>query len=158
MPPTKVKPKPWSMFPSLHQEVLRYLQDTDLHFRFHNIDDPINYIQKYDTNIMGRFVCHNRACTSGGWSSKMIAISIRLYPNSTYNARIYHQRCRECKRLAKPRLDDSYAERVVYRLKKWSGFEMDLPHYSGRSSGPHQSDLCEGCKNGVCSVAIATAL
>jgi hypothetical protein len=43
------------------------------------------------------------------------------------------------------------AERVAYRLKKRRGIEMDRPIYSGQSKGPHQNNLCEGCKDGHCS-------
>lgn len=53
-------------------------------------------------------------------------------PGAQYNARIYHQRCLRCNNLGKPRLDDSYAERVTYRLKKWCGMEMNRPFYSGQ--------------------------
>lgn len=27
---------------------------------------------------------------------------------------------------------------------------MEPPTYSGQSKGPHQNDLCEGCKAGHC--------
>jgi hypothetical protein len=152
MPPRKSKSaRSWSMYPALHDDISHLLEDDDLFFDFHENDDDESCIEEYDTNIMGRFVCHNQACSCGGWSSKMIAITIRMYPGARYNARIYHQRCRECKSLSKPRLNDSYAERVAYRLKKWSGIEVDRPFYSGQSKGPHQSDLCEGCKHNHCS-------
>ena len=32
----------------------------------------------------------------------------------------------------------------------WS-IEMHRPNHSGQSKGPHQSALCEGCKNGHCT-------
>ncbi|KAF7881215.1 uncharacterized protein EAF02_007106 [Botrytis sinoallii] len=148
------KPKPknrWSMYPSLHDSVARLLAEHNLHFEFHPIDDPIGCTKEYDTNIMGKFICHKRACTSYGWSSKKIAITIRMYAGAKYNGRVYHQRCKSCNTLSQPILDDSYAERVAYRLKKWSGIEMDKPVYSGTSKGPHNEDLCEGCKDGHCS-------
>ena len=152
MKPKKSKSAPkWSMYPELHDDVLRLLEDEDLHFDFHENDDPRTCIKDYDTNVMGRFICHNRACGSSGWSSKKIAITVRMYPEEEYNVRVYHQRCQRCNGLSTPRLDDSYAERVAYRLKKWSGIEMDAPNRSGTSKGPHQSELCEGCKDGHCS-------
>jgi hypothetical protein len=40
--------------------------------------------------------------------------------------------------LSKPILDDSYVERVAYRLKKWCGVELERPEF------------CEGCKAGHC--------
>ena len=114
-------------------------------------DDDDGCIQDYDTNIMGRFACHNQACSSRGWASKRVAITIRMYPGEQYNARVYYQHCKACDMVSKPRLDDSYAERVAYRLKKWRGVKMEVPEYSGRSKSPHKSELCEGCKHGHCS-------
>jgi hypothetical protein len=105
----------------------------------------------YDTNIMGRFTCRNRACPARVWTSKQIAITIRRYSDNRYNARVYHQSCKSCGTPSKPELDRSYAERVAYRIKKWCGVQMDAPPFSGRSDGPHRSDLCEGCKQGHCS-------
>ena len=156
MPSTKSKSKlkwnqKWLMHPALHDDVAQLLEEDDLYFDFHGNDDSAKCVKQYDTNIMGRFVCHSRACGSTGWSSTKIAITIRMYPGAQYNARVYHQRCEECNGLSKPRLDDSYAERVAYRIKKWCGIKTDRPHYSGQSRGPHQSDLCEGCKDDHCS-------
>ena len=152
MPSRKSKSgREWFMYQNLHDEVSRLLEEDDLHFDFHGNDVSETCIKEYDTTIMGRFICRNPACGSNGWSSRKIAITIRMYPGVQYNARVYNQRCQECNRLSKPRLDDSYAERVAYRLKKWCGIEMDWPTYSGQSRGPHQSDLCEGCKNGYCT-------
>ena len=133
----------WSMYPALHGDVSRLLEEDDLHFVFHENDDPQSCIKDYDTNIMGRFICRKRACGISGWSSKRIAITIRMYAGARYNARVYNQRCRGCNSLGKPRLDDSYAERVAYRLKKWRGIEMDKPSHSGHSKSPHQSSLSE---------------
>lgn len=149
---TKATPKPpksWSMYPSYHDAVSDLLQEHDLFFDFHK-DDDSDCEKHYDTNIMGRFICHNRACSTRGWSSKRIAITIRMYSGAEYNARVYHQRCKACNKLSKPKLDESYAERVAYRLKKWCGVQMETPDYFGPSTAPHKSDLCEGCKHGHC--------
>ncbi|KAF7860686.1 hypothetical protein EAF04_008204 [Stromatinia cepivora] len=143
--------KSWSMYPLLHDSVSRLLEENNLHFDFHDIDDATSCTKEYDANIMGRFICRNRACNSSGWSSKRIAITIRMYPGAKYNGRVYHQRCKSCNSLSQPLLDDSYAERVAYRIKKWRGIQMYLPKYSGRSKGPHNTNLCEGCKAGHCS-------
>lgn len=152
MPSRKSKSdRRWSIYSALHDDVSRLLEEEDLHFDFHETDDTGTCIKEHDTNIMGRFICRSRGCGSSGWSSKKIAITIRMYPGARYNARVYHQRCQGCNSLSKPRLDDSYAERVAYRIKKWCGIEMDSPNYSGKGDGPHQSDLCEGCKDGHCS-------
>ena len=49
-------------------------------------------------------------------------------------------------------LDESYAERVAYRLKKWCGVEVEPPHYNPEPKGPpHEIELCEGCKDGHCA-------
>ena len=140
------------MYPELDNDVSVLLEEDGLDFDFHRGDDPRTSTKDYDTNIMGRFTCDNQKCSSNGWSSKRIAITIRLYHGSEYNARVYHQRCQQCDKLSKPHLDSSYAERVAYRLKKWSGVKLGRPPYRNKQSkGPHQADLCEGCKDGHCT-------
>lgn len=146
-------PKPikqWSMYPLLHDDVSDLLREDNLSFSFYEKDDEMGRIDDYDTNIMGRFACRSKSCKAV-WTSKQIAITIRRYSNDRYNARVYHQSCKRCRTTSKPQLDHSYAERVAYRLKKWCGVQMEVPPYSGRSDGPHRSDLCEGCKQGRCS-------
>ena len=151
-PPKKLQPsRNWSMYPSLHNDVSDLLREHNLFFQFYEKDDGKSCVNEYDTNIMGRFTCGNSACSARGWSSKQIAITIRRYTDERYNARVYHQSCKSCGTSSKPYLDHSYAERVAYRLKKWCGVQMDIPPFSGRSDGPHRSDLCEGCKQGRCS-------
>lgn len=73
-----------------------------------------------------------------------------MYAGAKYNARVYHQSCKSCNTLSQPILDDSYADRIAYRIKKWNGVEMETPKHSGTSKGPHNEDLCEGCKEGHC--------
>ena len=141
----------WSMYEALHDDVSRLLEEDNLYFDFHDIDNTKTCIKQYDTNIMGRFTCRNPKCSSGGWSSKRIAITVRMYHGVRYNARVYNQRCQKCNMLGEPHLDGSYAERVAYRLKKWCGIEMERPYRSVESKGPHQRDLCEGCKEGHCT-------
>lgn len=136
--------------PSLHDDVARLLEEDGLFFDFHEVDDIQTAVQEYDSHVMGRFVCNNANCFAKGWSSKKIAVTIRMYPGARYNARIYYQSCKICKNLACPVLNDTYAERVAYRLRKWSGIEMETPFYSIRSKGPHETELCEGCKEGRC--------
>ena len=140
----------WSIYPALHNDVSCLLEEEDLHFDFHENDDSEGCVEEWETNIMGHFKCCNRAC-SKRWQSKVIATTIRMYPGAQYNARVYNQHCKKCDSLGKPRLDNSYAERVAYRLKIWSGVEMKKPPYSGVSKGPHEIELCEGCKNGHCT-------
>ncbi|EGE79502.2 hypothetical protein BDDG_02443 [Blastomyces dermatitidis ATCC 18188] len=140
-----------SMYPTHHGGVSRLLEEEGLYFTFHDVDDSAGCNREYDTNIKGWFMCRNRTCASRGWSSKRVAITIRMYPGAKYNARVYHQRCEGCNDLSRPRLDGSYAERVAYRIKKWCGIQMDMSHYSSKSKGSHISDLCEGCRDGHCS-------
>lgn len=139
-------------FPSLHEDVTTLLEEEDLYFDFHERDDPAGSLKEYDTNVMGRFVCRNGGCSTHGWSSKKIAITIRMYPRAEYNARVYKQRCRECNALGDLQLDgESYADRVAYRIKKWCDVDMTPPPYlRGQGKGPHQSGRCEGCKAGRC--------
>lgn len=135
----------WSMFPSLHDDVSRLLEVKGHSFTCHNVDNEIDCTRSYDTAIMAKFCCRSQKCQSKIWSSKKVAITIRMYPGEQYNARVYHQHCKVCNALSKPILDDSYAERVTYRLLKWSGVEQDRPVFSGESRGPHRRELCEGC-------------
>lgn len=139
------------MFPQLHDSVSEALVDHDLDFEFHETDDSAGATQEYDTNIMGRFVCNNQSCGTSGWSSKKVAITIRMYPGQEYNARVYFQRCKQCNALSEPILNETYAERVSYRLKRWRGIQVQPPPFSDAISGPHNSDLCEGCRAGHCS-------
>ncbi|KAE8329360.1 zinc-binding domain-containing protein [Aspergillus sergii] len=141
----------WSMYQELHDDVSRLLADTDLNFDFHDSDDDINPTKLRNTNIMGRFTCYNPGCRSKGWASKKIAITIRLYLGQKYNARVYHQRCKVCNSLSRPVLDESYAERVTYWVKQWNGVQVEKPPISGVSKGPHNKELCEGCKAGRCT-------
>ncbi|KAI8945084.1 zinc-binding domain-containing protein [Xylaria longipes] len=100
---------------------------------------------------MGRFQCENSECENDGWRSKVIAITIRIYPDDEYNARVYRQRCKACDTLSTPSLDHSYAERVAYRLKKWRGIKLKRPQYSDKNDDtPHEGTFCEGCKAGHC--------
>jgi hypothetical protein len=79
------------------------------------------------------------------------SIMIRRYPNNRYNALVDFQNCKQCKWVAEPQMEQ-YAERVAYRLKKWSGVRMQPPpHSGGKTKGPHRKDLCHGCKAGRCS-------
>jgi hypothetical protein len=152
MPTKKTKSQnPWSLHPSRHRDVLRLLQVSGLSFDFYNVDDPFNSTREYDTNVMGRFPCWNTQCPSKGWSSEMIPVTIRLYLYSRYNVRVYNQRCQACEKMSQPRLDGSYAERVVYRLKKWSGIDVEALFFSGERNGPHLTAFCEGCRNGRCN-------
>ncbi|KAI1126007.1 zinc-binding domain-containing protein [Nemania abortiva] len=140
-----------SMHPQKHAEISRLLDEDNLFFTFHDNDDEYGCTKSWDSAVMGRFRCHNPNCGTNGWSSKQIAITIRMYPGEKYNARVYHQRCKSCGSLSKPILDDTYAERVTYWLKKWCGIHLETPPHSGQSKGPHKNRFCEGCKAGHCA-------
>lgn len=140
------------MYPQLHDQVSRLLQEDDLFFDFRTTDSGEDAMQTHDTNVMGRFVCRNKACVKDSWSSKKIPVTIRMYPGAQYNVRVYHQRCNSCEALSRPYLDNSYADRTAYRIKKWCGVQTETPHHvAKKSKGPHDSERCEGCKDGHCS-------
>lgn len=146
------KAKSASMFPGLHHKVAFLLADDGLDFTYHNEDNEASAIQEYDTCIMGRFDCCRPGCEDSAWTSKKIAITIRMYSHMRYNAKVWHQRCRACKGVCSPSVDESsYADRIAYRLKKWSGVDVERPEYGGNNGRPHQSTLCEGCRAGHCT-------
>lgn len=142
----------WSIYPKLHANVSRLLKKADLQFEFNDVDDDKTCTEAYDTNVMGKFTCNNHKCNCNGWSSKKIAITIRMYQDKRYNARVYSQHCKACNTPSRPYLDtESYADRVAYRIKKWNGVDVDPPPFSRNSGGKHETDLCEGCKAGHCT-------
>ncbi|KAG5791240.1 hypothetical protein H9Q69_009721 [Fusarium xylarioides] len=152
-PVTKEGVPLWSMYPELHRNVAEELEEHQLEYTFCDNDEDIGSTHNYDTNIKGRFHCDCKKKCPHSWSSNCIAVTIRQYSRDRYNVRVYHQRCKNCKKLCRPRLDkESYTERVAYRLKKWSGVEVERPEYSGTKNAHHRTKLCEGCKSGHCSV------
>ncbi|KAL3479196.1 zinc-binding domain-containing protein [Aspergillus californicus] len=156
--------KPHSMYPALHAAVTDHLAEFSptlaAGLTFHHTDTETGYNNAYNTNVMGHFACYNPKCTATGWGSKMIAIRIRMYKGDNkgdgckYNVRVYHQHCEKCSFLGKAKIDeDSYVERVGYRLRKWHGLVRKsdpVPPFQGRSKKPHNDALCEGCKVGHC--------
>lgn len=141
----------FQMYPSLHQPVASTLASHAIPIQFHNANSDEGTVNRYSTFVMGSFACENNVCPGGVWLSGKITILIRKYPGNEYNAVVYKQRCRYCKRLGRLDLDEqSYTDRVAYRLMKWAGMELDRPAHGGKTTKPHRSDLCEGCKRGVC--------
>lgn len=147
------------MFPSLHEDVVNALSESGIAFHtwFNNKEIDKTMMEYYLTFVMGRFDCRNRKCPQDGWSSKKIAISIQRFPNFGYNAIVYKQRCKVCDKLGTLRLNEnSYIERVAYRLKRWAGVPMEdsvnpLSVLMQPQVGPpHMSEFCEGCKAGRC--------
>lgn len=139
------------MFPSLHQNIVNAVSDEVASTWFHERDSDRDSNNEYRTHVMGKFKCKNNDCSTGGWVSGQVAIMIRGYPMNGYNAVVFNQRCKSCDQLGTLTLDKkSYVGRVAYRLKKWAGIPMEPPECGRRTSKPHRSDLCEGCKRGVC--------
>lgn len=49
-------------------------------------------------------------------------------------------------------MKDSYAERVVYWLKVWSGVPVPKVPKGKKRRIEHSVELCEGCRAGRCKV------
>ena len=153
--PAHASVRSWSMHLSLHDEVLQLIAPDGLSVTFFEAGGFEDCTRDYDTHIMGHFTCTNRACRTDRWSSKKIAITIRLYRGERYNAVVWHQRCKRCDTCGKPTLDYTYAERIAYRLRVWSGIRVESRGLYHRNVGPpHQKALCEGCKAGHCKDGI----
>lgn len=139
------------MYPSLHQDIVNAVSDEITSTWFNEKDTDRDSNNEYSTHVMGRFKCYNNTCSTVGWSSKKVAILIRGYSGNGYNAVVFNQRCKACNRLGTPELDkQSYVDRIAYRLKKWAGVPMEPPYHAPEEGLPHASNLCEGCKRGVC--------
>ncbi|CAN9288958.1 unnamed protein product [Alternaria alternata] len=107
------------MFPELHQRIAEAVSPAITSTWFNNDEKarPEND-QKHITCVMGKFTCVNNGCRKNGWSSKVVAIKIRRYARSGYNATVYNQHCKACGWLGRLTLDEeSYVERITYRLK-----------------------------------------
>lgn len=147
---TEKAERSFDMRPSLHRHVSKRLRQYGLSFKFSPDDNPHDFLKDFDSSVEGVFTCHNGSCPNSRWTSKKIAITIRLLQGLRYNARVYYQRCKSCGFLSRPKLARSYAERVSYRLAKWSGIPVQAAHTSGRSERPHETEFCEGCRHGRC--------
>ena len=139
------------MFPSLHNDVAKAVSHSLPSIRFcrNNSDGTADNI--YNTHVMGRFGCRNETCPTNGWSSKKVAIMIRGYAEDGYNAVVFNQRCKGCNGLGTLVLDEqSYVDRVAYRIQKWAGIPLERQHHAPKGGTPHETEFCEGCKRGVC--------
>lgn len=157
--PTRQKETSTSFtFPELHQRIAEAVAPTITSTWF-NPNMEAQFETEHETNIMGKFTCNNNRCRKGrkkdGWSSRVVAIWIRGYPRNGYNAIVYNQRCKSCDWLGSLKMDEeSYVERIAYRLKRWAGVRVEQPPISiGLGRGPHEREHCEGCKAGHCSQA-----
>jgi hypothetical protein len=139
------------MYPSLHQDVMDMVSLEIPSAWFHEDDDNEDTNNKYLTHVMGTFKCNNNTCSSVGWGSKKVAMLIRGYPGNGYNAVVFNQRCKSCFQLGSLSLDKkSYVDRIAYRIRRWAGFLMEQPYYASNQGPPHERELCEGCKQGLC--------
>jgi hypothetical protein len=158
-PTGNTKETPFETFPNLHRRVRDALaKEPDAHVWKFNYDHDrtagrIRNIK--DTHIMGHFVCQNTACQNHGWGSNKIGICIREFSKYRYDALVFKQRCKSCNSIGLMRINkQSYVDRVTYRLKKWSGIEMEKrEHLEDKVGPPHERELCEGCKAGHCMAA-----
>ncbi|KAK0631532.1 zinc-binding domain-containing protein [Immersiella caudata] len=145
-------------YPSLHQRVLDALDGAVSPTpHFNEVEDDGTSTNEKDTNIMGRFQCSDQNCSQPGWGSKIVAIRIRRFDDGSYNAGVYGQRCKRCNKLGVLTVDEqSYVDRVSFRLKKWAGVYVEEPHYRKRDDrAPHKKELCEGCKRGHCRQSLS---
>jgi hypothetical protein len=139
------------MFPALHQNIAEAVLPEISSTWFQEDEDDDDFDDEWCTHVMGVFVCNNNACKKQLWVSRMVPIEIRGYDGNGYSAIVYNERCMSCNKLGTFVLDeDSYIERVAYRLKKWAGVEMEVPYYGDRTGSPHKQEFCEGCKRGKC--------
>jgi hypothetical protein len=143
------------MYPSLHQTIANAVFEHIGSTTFHENDSDEDSTKDYSTFVRGVFTCRNHACPGAAWASGKITIVIRRYLENEYNAVVFSQRCKLCKQLGKLKLEEeSYVDRVSYRLKKWAGVELEPHNYTPRVMPPHKAHLCEGCRRGVCREVI----
>lgn len=142
------------LFPLLHRDVVRAVSETIESTWFcenDNDEEEEECNNEYTTHVMGKFRCTNRACSTNGWGSEKVAILIRGYAENGYNAEVFNQRCKSCDMLGTLMLgEQSYVDRVAYRIQKWAGVRMEQQYYAAKGGMPHKKEFCEGCKRGVC--------
>ncbi|KAK6347944.1 hypothetical protein TWF718_005764 [Orbilia javanica] len=144
----KDPPKHWYHFPEYHDLIDSKV--TGVLFE----DTDNNGTLEWQTNLAGTFKCSKGGCNHE-WESWIIFTIIRQYElangNIGYNAKVFNQRCIKCKSLGIMTLDrDTYAERVIRRLKVWKGEKVEAIEVSSKRTLPHIERLCEGCKAGRC--------
>ncbi|EOA86428.1 hypothetical protein ACJQWK_06189 [Exserohilum turcicum] len=139
------------MFPELHARV-QEATFPEITTTWFNQTSKYTSSSEYCTHVTGKFICNNNACQNQAWTSKRVSIEIRGYQGNGYNATVYNQRCKSCNCLGAFELDEeSYIDRVSYRIKKWAGVKMKPPPYEEAvDKKPHESQFCEGCKRGKC--------
>ncbi|KAF2019094.1 hypothetical protein BU24DRAFT_418695, partial [Aaosphaeria arxii CBS 175.79] len=133
--------KPSRMFLGLHADIADEVTGLIPSVWFNPQDSDAGCRRKYSTHVMGKFFCHSRSCQTKCWGSKKVAILIRGYDDHGYNAVVYGQRCKECDRLGRMVLDeDSYVDRVTYRIMRWAGVGEIRDYVGGREGPPHETE------------------
>lgn len=147
----KVETREFFTYPELHQSVAEAIAPQTSLSWFYEDNHNSRHNREHSTKVMGKFVCNNTACKKQSWGSKIVAVWIKEHARRGYSAVVYNQRCRSCDFLGDLTMDkECYIERVAYRLKKWAGVEMERPPFEPKKGPPHETELCEGCKRGVC--------
>ncbi|RWA08718.1 hypothetical protein EKO27_g6396 [Xylaria grammica] len=144
-----------AFFPELHPKVVAALSGSigPIWFNDEKSRDSIDLKQTF---VMARFKCDG--CSIKEWRSGKVAIVIRGYRGNGYNAEVFNQHCKSCGALGIMTLDEeSYVDRVVYRLKVWAGVPVLPPFYERKSTPPHKQGLCEGCIQGWCEAGIPSS-
>lgn len=140
-------------FQRLHARIFADIRQ-DIPNLWHNHRGTGRWIEGHSTHVMGTFRCVTKRWRNRRWTSGHVAIHIRGYENNGYDAVVFNQRCDNCKQLGIFTLDDdTYVQRIVYRVKKWAGLDPGHAPYDDKHGPPHRKDLCEGCKAGYCTKA-----
>lgn len=147
--PLKKGSTKYSLYPSLHDSVQGMLgKSKKFKFNFNDEDTDLD-CKIGETRVVGTFRCENPKCKHE-WTSGKISTVVRSYPKRLYNAKVFHQRCKRCNKPIKPSLDDTYADRVAYRLKVLNDLPVERREFVGDTDSIHDSRRCEGCRAGYC--------
>ncbi|KAI0440643.1 zinc-binding domain-containing protein [Xylaria telfairii] len=144
-----------AFFPELHPKVVEALSGSIGHIWF-NHEESEDSIHSKQTFVMAKFKCDG--CSINEWRSGKVTIVIRGYRRNGYNAEVFNQHCDSCNALGTMTLDEeSYVDRVVYRLKVWAGVPVLRRFYQQKPMPPHKRELCEGCIQGWCEAGIRSS-
>lgn len=138
--------KEYSMRPDLNSEVIGTIDGKMKSIKFNN-EDSDSECRELEVNLVGTFVCPN--CRRS-WKSGIVFTVVRLYFNNTYNAKVYGQRCKRCENASLPKLDETYAQRVSYKLETMYGIPHPKVEYRSKPMKPHDKHRCQGCKINRC--------
>lgn len=137
-------------FPNLHDRIAEAVLP-DVTSTWFQSNDRERHNNEHLTCVVGRFTCDNAKCKKQAWASGVVSIVIRGYAGNGYSAVVFNQRCKSCEKLGTLAIDETtYVERVAFRIKRWAGVWIETPEYNKASKGPHEQELCEGCKRGTC--------